>query len=221
MAFLLIPAMLVACGGEEAVEETTDEPATDTATVAEEEVVEEVVAVLTADQKACNLYKNFTVVFAGSLVLAMGNTFGSMGEGFAAAAEGEEGVAALDEQIAGLEGEIIGKIDEMAAGIDEAYSTMQNEYPSVYDKMFGGGMMDEGVAIAENAVLPNGFVPLTENMTTAELKRYILFCSDQSTDENHPVMVMYRDLFEWSNTMQATFDADPEIAEFMASLNNR
>lgn len=211
-------ALLASCSSESS--ETTDEPVenTDTTTVAEEEPVAEVVA-LTSDQKALNLYKNFSITFAGSFMLAMSETFGAIGAGFSNMTADGATTEEMDEQIAGMQDEMLSKVDEMIAGIDEAYADLKTKNPTVYEKMFLSDAMQEGVAIAENAELPAGFKPLTENLTPTELKRFIVYASDSELDADSPVGLMYQDLYNWSVELQTGIMADEEVAAFIESLN--
>ncbi len=176
---------------------------------------------LSLDAKAKNTFKNTTVVFTGAMVIAFSDVFRGQAEAFTDAFNSEldeEGIKNLDEQIAGFGEEVIQPLDEMIMQMDQAFDEMAKENINVYEKMFLHDLMKEGVAITEKYELPNGFRPLSQDLTQEEIKRYIVKVSTDGQNTEDPVIKTYIELFEWFQKVGEEFNADPEIQSFMRSM---
>lgn len=176
---------------------------------------------LTLDTKAKNTFKNTTVVFTGAMVLAFSEIYKGQAEAFAEVFNSEmneEALKNLDELIAGLGNEIIQPLDEMIVNMDEAFDEMAKENINVYEKMFLHDLMKEGVAITEKYDLPNGFRPLSQNLTKQEIKRYIVKISTDGQNQDDPIIKTYMELFEWFQKVGQEFNSDPEIKSFMKRM---
>ncbi len=176
---------------------------------------------LSLDEKAKNTFKNTTVVFTGAMVIAFSEVYKGQAEAFADAFNSElneEDIKYLDEQIAGLGEEVNQSLDEMIVQMDQAFDEMAKENLSVYKKMFMHDLMKEGVAITEKYELPNGFSPLSQNLTREEIKRYVVKISTEGQNAEDPIMKTYIELFEWFQKVGQEFNTDPEIQAFMKSM---
>lgn len=176
---------------------------------------------LTLDQKAQNTFKNTTIVFTGSMVLAFSDAFKGQAQAFADAfvtEMDEESIKTLDEQIAGLGEQTLKPLEEMITHMDDAFDNMAKENLTVYEKMFLHDVVKEGVAITEKYDLPTGFRPLSQNLNRNELKRYILKVSADGQNTEDPIIKTYIELFEWFQKVSEEFNADPEIQSFMESF---
>ena len=176
---------------------------------------------LTLDQKAKNTLKNLTVIFSGSMIVAMNDVFRSQAQGFAEAFGGElddEAIAEIDAEIEGLGDDIMQPLEEMMDHANAAFDNMAEENITVYEKMFLHDLMKEGVEITEKYDLPPGFRPLSQDLSKAEIKRYIMKVTSDNQDMDDPIMKTYMELFEWLTRVGPEFEADPEIKAFMENL---
>lgn len=176
---------------------------------------------LTLDQKARNTFKNTTVIFSGSMVLAFSETFRTQADAFAGAFDTElnkEDLDRLDDQIAGLGDDVMSPLEEMMNQMDEAFDDLSEENLTIYEKMFLHDIMKEGVAITEKYELPAGFRPMSQNLTRDEIKRYIIKLSTDGEDMDDPIMKTYMELFEWFQKVSTTFEQDPEIQTFLRGI---
>ena len=176
---------------------------------------------LPLEEKAKNTFKNTTIVFTGAMVLAFSEVYSGYTQSFSEAFNSEmnnEDLKVLDEQIAGLGNEVIQPLEDLISGMNEAFDDMAKENLSIYEKMFLHDLMKEGVAITEKYELPNGFRPLSQDLSPEEIKRYIVKISTDGQKEDDPIIKTYMELFEWFQKVGEEFNSDPEIRSFMKSM---
>jgi hypothetical protein len=179
---------------------------------------------LSLDEKALNTFKNTTMVFSGSMILAFSDAFKDESGIFDGAFDEEltdEDVAELDRQIASLNEQTLQSMDEMMKKMDAAFNDLSKENLPIYKKMFLKDIMKEGVAITEKYDLPNGFRPLSQDLTPKEIKRYIIKVTTDAEDMDDPIIKTYMELFEWFQLVDQEFNNDPEIQEFLQSIREK
>lgn len=183
---------------------------------------------LAMDVKARNIFANTTVILSGSMMFAFSEMFqgqtGAFKEAFTKLSAGEVNVKDIDEQIKALPAELVGGLDAMKFQLDSAYNELESSNQAIYTKMFDREIMKEGVEIAEKYELPNGFRPLTQNLTQEEIKRYILkvvAAGEDAQTSEEPVLKMYKEIFDWLQKASMELTQDAEISAYMEQMSKK
>ena len=179
--------------------------------------------VLTLDQKAENTFKNTTIVFSGSLLVAFSGVFKDRTQTFSeifASEMNRENLKILDERIASLGEQTMKPLEGMMKQMDSVFNKLAEENYSIYKKMFLHDVMKEGVDITEKYNLPEGFRPLSQNLSQMELKRYIFKVSADGQNTEDPVIKTYIELFEWLQRVGEKYNTDTEFQTFIRKLRS-
>lgn len=213
-AYTLVAFLLVNCSSSPTGEEANNPGGTsETAEVEKKE--------LSADEKAVNTFKNTMVVFTGNMALAFSKSFGDVAKAFTF--DSETGKANIDSVLSTMPAELESKIDTMLIEMDKAFASVKEENQLVYDKMFKHAVMQEGIDITTKYELPEGFRPLSENLSKDDLMKYITYTSIASKKEDlfdaeDPVLKTYAEIFEWMQRAGTEFESDEEVKTFVTSL---
>ena len=155
------------------------------------------------------------------MFLAFSDLFKGQAEVFAEAFNAEmneEAIKALDQKIAGLSDETMVKLEEMKTALDNAYDSVAKVDRTMYDKIFLHSTMKEGIAIAEKYDMPQGFKPLTENLTAEEVKRYIVKIAVDGQDTTDAVIKSFAEIAMWMQKVGPELEKDAEIKAFMNAM---
>ena len=173
---------------------------------------------LTPEEEAINLMKNTLGIFSGSLALAYNNAFQQSASSLAQAFSSGS-VETIDSEIAKIDEELIKQLNEMGNEMDKAFDKMKLADKAAYSKLFKHEVFKQGIEISKEHKLPKGFPPLSQNLNSDELKRYIVKISTASEDEGDPVIAMYTELMQWFQKADEELKKDPEIVALMKKMN--
>lgn len=206
----MVFALLTACGSKTSTE-STDESANEKAATKE----------LSVDEKAKNMFSNTMIIFSGSMIISFSEMYKNQAEVFSEVFNTELDEAAikeLDQKIAGLNDETMAQLEEMKVMMDHAYDSIEKADRAIYDKLFLRESMKNGVAIAESFDMPVGFKPLTEELSTEEVKRYILKIIVDGQDTSDVVIKSFSEIALWMQEIGKELNNDEEINTFMESM---
>lgn len=178
---------------------------------------------LSFEEKSINTFKNTLVVFSGSMALAFSSVFKEQIPTFEIAFNeelDEKKLREIDSLIAKLGTRLTLQLEQVMEHMDKNFVELSQENLNIYNKIFLYDLMKDGVAITEKYELPAGFRPLSQYLTPAELKRYIIKVSVHSENTKDPVIKTYKELFEWFQKAGDELQKDAEINDFMKGLKN-
>ncbi|MCG8697130.1 MAG: hypothetical protein MI922_03690 [Bacteroidales bacterium] len=176
---------------------------------------------LSLEDKAMNTFTNSTVIVTGAMMLAFSDAFKSQAESFATIfgeETTEESLKKIDEEIAGLDNETILTLGTMRDEMKHAFDSLAKENMTVYKKLFLHEKMKEGVEITTKYELPKGFPPLSEELTEAELKRYIVKLISADGNEEDPIVKTYTELMMWFQEVGKEIENDEELKKMLSSM---
>lgn len=169
-------------------------------------------------KKAKNTYQNTTCIFSGIMILAFSEMFEGTMQSFSKSLSGN--VDSIDASISKMDEKLSTQIDTIIISLDKVFDEVLTEDKAIYKKLFTKSVLSEGVEIATKYELPEGYRPLTQNLTTQEIKRYIVYVlSEPETQEtDDPIIKTFTELTEWLKRVDAELKADPEINDFLNSI---
>ncbi len=172
---------------------------------------------LTTDVQARNIFKNTLSIFSGTMVLAYNSTFQQSAESLAKTFSSGS-VKEMDEDIANLEANLIEELDNVKTEMDKAFDEMKSTNEKAYKKLFTHEVMKEGIEITKKHDLPDGYPPLSSNLSQDEMKRYIVKITTASNDAEDPVIKMYTELMQWFQKVSEELNKDAEIKQMLESM---
>ena len=173
---------------------------------------------LSLEEQAKNTYMNTTSIISGIMILSLSEMFQGTMKSFTGSFNGK--IDTVDAIIKSMNTEISAQLDTMVTSMDKIFNEVLTENISIYNKLFSKEILKEGVSIASKYELPEGFRPLTQDLSPSEIKRYIIYTlsipkEEQKTDE---LGKMLTELSQWLQEVDKEIKADSEIADFFSTL---
>lgn len=173
---------------------------------------------LSLEEQAKNTYMNTTSIISGIMILSFSEMFQGTIRSFAEGISGK--VDSVDAIIATMDEGLSAQLDTIVTSMDKIFNEILTQNISVYNKLFNKEVLKEGVAIATKYDLPEGFRPLTQDLTPQEVKRYIIYALSVPKEEaeSNTVNQTLTELSQWLQDVDAEIKADPEISDFLNTL---
>lgn len=175
------------------------------------------------EKKAMNTIKNTTIIIMGSMQLAFNRSFKEHSDAFSVALSEElndDSIAMLDEKILGMGDATLLSLEEMIDRMDAKFDELSKIELTLSQKMALHDIMSEGVAITEKYKLPYGFRPLSQDLSSTELKRYIVKVTADYEKQEDSIIQTYKELFQWLQIVNEEFGADPQMRDFIKSIRD-
>ena len=173
---------------------------------------------LSIEEQAKNTYQNTTSIFSGLMILAFSDVFDGSLKAFSESLTGN--TDSIDAKIKSMDKEISSKIDTIIFSLDKVFDETLSSNQMIYAKLFGKDLMKEGVTITTKYELPEGYRPVSQELTNQEIKRYIIYLlsQPQQTDLKDPIVATFTELTEWLKKVDAEIKSDPEISDFLNNI---
>jgi len=182
---------------------------------------------LTEEQKLQNMYKNATSVIFNVFMVSYNDVIKEQAKTLTASfgeVNSEKSTTDVDEIDAKIENfsdEFQNKLDSGLIQQEAYFNQLKTENVEVYNKMFTNETMKEGLVIAEHYEFPAGFGPLHKNMDEKAIARYVVRLVATSNDKDDVVNQYMSEVMQWYSQVNKELEEDPEINEYLESLNQQ
>ncbi len=180
---------------------------------------------LTEEQKVQNMYKNATSVIFNVFMVSYNDVIKDQAKTLTASfgeinsEEHATSVEEIDAKIENFSDEFQNKLDSGFVQQETYFNQMKTENEEIYNKIFSNETMKEGLVIAEHYEFPAGFGPLYENMDEKAIARYVVRVVATSNDKDDVVNQYMSEVMQWYSQVNKELEEDPEINDYMESLN--
>lgn len=164
-----------------------------------------------------NMYQNATAMTSGFLVLGFDQAFQEALQTKIDTAA--KTVAPMEEILKLVPAKALSDLGSINKKFDSVFTAIKKDHPKVYQKMFTSEKAKEALKISDNAQLPDGFKPLTQNLSKEDMEKYLVYVISngkaKGREYSDEVVSYVKRCLKWQKELTKSFENDPDIAAVM------